>query len=113
MKNGPFDFAMAEKICDQYQYLVGQPFELSNPVYSKIQAVVVSPYSTLDKWLFVHIYDEEKNPEKALSFYKKSAYDVIVMAYINEHEMTFKDLRTYLKAHNIPLVIPTEVYLEI
>jgi hypothetical protein len=108
MKNEPFDLETARKICAQHQYLVGQPFELSNIIYSRIEAVVVSPYSILDKWLFAEIYDMEKDADKALSIYKKDSYDVIVISYIKNSEITFKDLRTYLKLFNIPFVMPTK-----
>jgi hypothetical protein len=79
MKAAPYTLPEAEKICTEYQYLVGKPFGNSND--ATISCVAIAPFDQNSKNRFTIFYLLFDNAETALTHeYKGLLYDVIVIA---------------------------------
>jgi tryptophanase len=79
MKSAPYNLSEAEKLCTQYQYLVGKPFGRdSNAI---ISCVAIAPFDQNSKNRFTIFYLLFDDAETALQHeYKGLLYDVIVIA---------------------------------
>jgi len=111
MSNSYFNRDQAEMISYQYQSLVGKPYSYDKYNAGVIECVAVVPFDNLNKWFFIYLYEENDDPETALSFYESEQFDVILISRING-EITFIDIRTYMAAHHIKadaLNFPTPV----
>ena len=100
MNSSCFTRDEAEMICYQYQSLVGKPYSSDRYSVAAIECVAVVPFDNLNKWFFIYLYEDNGDPETALSFYESEQYDVILISRIRG-EITFVDIRTYMAAHHI------------
>lgn len=96
MKKAPYSLPEAEKLCQEYQFVVGQSFASdSNAV---IECVTITPFDEISKKRFLIYYFLFNNAESALAHeYKGLLYDIIVIARSveDEHELLQEDLYTW------------------
>jgi hypothetical protein len=79
MKAAPYSLPEAEKLCTEYQYLVGKPF--SKGTEALISCVAIAPFDQNSKNRFTIFYLLFDDAETALSHeYKGLLYDVVVIA---------------------------------
>jgi len=79
MKTAPYTLPEAEKLCTEYQYLVGKPFAKDSD--ATITCVAIAPFDRNSKNRFTIFYLLFDDAETALSHeYKGLLYDVIVIA---------------------------------
>ena len=79
MKKDPYTLPDAEKLCTQYQYLVGKPFSKNSDAV--ISCVAIAPFDQNSKNRFTIFYLLFDDAETALQHeYKGLLYDVIVIA---------------------------------
>ena len=79
MKNAPYTLPEAEKLCTQYQHLVGKPFSKDNSAI--VSCVAIAPFDQNSKNRFTIFYLLFDDAETALQHeYKGLLYDVIVIA---------------------------------
>jgi len=79
MKSAPYTLPEAEKLCTQYQYLVGKPFDKDSDAV--ISCVAIAPFDQNSKNRFTIFYLLFDDAETALQHeYKGLLYDVIVIA---------------------------------
>jgi hypothetical protein len=93
MVSPPFSFALAQNICENYQSLIGSPYEEgSNAV---IDAVIVSPYDSTNKSRFIMLYLVLNDAVEALtSDSNTDQYDVLVLSgSIHDNRLQYKSIR--------------------
>ena len=79
MKSAPYTLPEAEKICTEFQYLVGKPFSPDSGAL--ISCVAIAPFDQNSKNRFTIFYLLFDDAETALSHeYKGLLYDVVVIA---------------------------------
>ena len=79
MKTAPYTLTEAEKLCTEYQYLVGKPFKKESD--ATITCVAIAPFDQNSKNRFTIFYLLFDDAETALSHeYKGLLYDVVVIA---------------------------------
>ncbi len=93
MVSPPFSYALAKKICENYQSLVGSQYEDGSTAI--IDAVIVSPYDSVSKSRFIMLYLVLNDAEDALtSDSSTSEYDVLVLSgSINDNRLQYKSIR--------------------
>jgi len=99
MKINYFNFSQAQALCEDYQSLVGQPFEAGEPS-DIVGQVVVAPYSRILQWQFVRSLLKGVSHQDVVS--PDGKYDVLVLP---EHKggstinIRVKSLRIFLVEH--------------
>ena len=79
MKSAPYTLPEAEKLCTQYQHLVGKRFDKESDAI--ISCVAIAPFDQNSKKRFTIFYLLFDDAETALQHeYKGLLYDVIVIA---------------------------------
>ena len=79
MKQAPYTLPEAEKLCTQFQYLIGKPFSKDSDAI--ISCVAIAPFDQNSKNRFTIFYLLFDDAETALQHeYKGLLYDVIVIA---------------------------------
>ena len=79
MKDAPYTLPEAEKLCTQFQYLVGKPFSKGSDAV--ISCVAIAPFDQNSKNRFTIFYLLFDDAETALQHeYKGLLYDVLVIA---------------------------------
>ena len=99
-------FFQAQLMCQNFQHLRDQMIINEEMQFHQIIDVVVAPYDSYNKMVFVGNYKDGQNAAAALDFYKVSYYDVvIIMREISFDEsepvIRYKELRKYLDDVNI------------
>jgi hypothetical protein len=97
MKKAPYSLAEAEKLCREYQFLVGRSFASDSDAV--IECVTVTPFDEISRKRFLIFYFLFNNAQSALSHeYKGLLYDILVIARSvdDEHELLQEDLTTWL-----------------
>ena len=100
MKTAPYTLTEAEKLCTDYQYLVGKPFDSSSDAV--ISCVAIAPFDQNSKNRFTIFYLLFDNAETALGHeYKGFLYDVIVIASspLDRNDLQQADICTWLAAN--------------
>jgi len=77
----PYLIGEAIYLCKQCQYLVGKIILTQNNDFALIESIAVAPYSKINKRLFIELYKEMWDAEKALRFYQHPHFDVIAIFY--------------------------------
>lgn len=98
MKKAPYSLQEAEKLCQEYQFLIGKSF--SSDSNAVIECVTVSPFDETSRKRFLIYYFLFNNAESALSHeYKGLLYDIIVIARSlqDEHELLQEDLNAWIE----------------
>lgn len=105
MPRTPLTLPQAEKLSDDFQYLKGQVFNNEYALAATIEAVTVTPYDDINKYIFVLAYREHGNAEEALKLYKGPLYDVMVLGRLvsDRVQVVYRDLASYLLENNIPI----------
>jgi hypothetical protein len=93
MFSPPFSYTLAQNICDNYQSLVGSPYEVGSSAV--IDAVIVSPFDTASKSRFIMLYLVLNDAVDALASDRSSnEYDVLVLSgSINDNRLQYKSIR--------------------
>jgi len=96
MKKSPYTLSEAGKICAEFQYLIGQPFEQDN--LSTIDCVAIAPFDQVSKSRFIIYYLLFEDADMALTNeYKGLLYDVIVISGSAEKkELHHEDIYTWI-----------------
>lgn len=93
MVSPPFSFALAQKICENYQSLIGSPYEEGSN--AMIDAVIVSPHDSISKSRFIMLYLVLNDAIEALtSDSDTDQYDVLVLSgSIHDNRLQYKSIR--------------------
>ena len=97
MKNAPYTLPEAEKLCTQFQHLVGKPFSKDSGAI--ITCVAIAPFDQNSKNRFTIFYLLFDDAETALQHeYKGLLYDVIVIASApqDRNEIHQEDIHTWV-----------------
>lgn len=86
----------ALSICNEYQYLVGQPFCGEYRTLGEIEAVVIAPADKLNKSIFLKQFATHKNLEQALAFYSDDHFDVVLLSHDALGQVTCRELSAHL-----------------
>ena len=100
MKTAPYTLPEAEKLCTEYQYLVGKPFSKASDAV--ITCVAIAPFDQNSKNRFTIFYLLFDDAETALSHeYKGLLYDVIVIASSpqDRNDLHQEDICTWTNAN--------------
>ena len=103
MKKAPYTLPEAEKLCTQYQHLVGKPFNKDNNAI--ISCVAIAPFDQNSKNRFTIFYLLFDDAETALQHeYKGLLYDVIVIASApqDRNELHQDDIYTWVTKNMAP-----------
>jgi len=106
MKIKYLNYSQAKAICNDYQYLVGRPYEnTDNNTESNniVHQVVTAPYSRILQWQFMRSVVRGVSPEQAIEICPNGRYDVLVLPEQDRRAISFrmKSLRSYLSEHGI------------
>lgn len=102
----PFSRKQAEKVCKDFQHLLGKPLDARADLCEPVSQIVIAPLDDLNKWIFIEQLAETNDWEKALSFYKPPYYDVILVARFKDKKgYYYKDLRSYCAEHDLGLTM--------
>lgn len=96
MKENTLTLNEAITICNEYQHIVGRPFCGEYREFGTIEAVVVSPFSKLDKWVFAKYYQKFNNAAQALGTYTGNDYDVMLIGRDKHNNVICRDLSAHL-----------------
>lgn len=93
------NYKQACKVCEHYQYLIGNQIMRGWKVFAHIDAIVVSPFDEQSKHQFMEYYKLCKNGEEALSFYQGRYYDILLVGETTllSHDITTMELKKYLE----------------
>jgi len=99
-------FFQAQLMCKNFQHLRDQMIINEQMQFHQIVDVVIAPFDSYNKLVFVGNYNNSQNAVAAIEFYKVSFYDVvIIMREISFDEsepiIRYKELRKYLDDVNI------------
>jgi hypothetical protein len=98
MTHEPFNLKIARNLAGHYQYLLGRPLVAEMPRYGLIECVCPAPYDSEFQWIFMHYYSRCPDDALALSFYKGTDFDVLLIAraQADPDACSCQDLRSYL-----------------
>lgn len=93
----------AEKLSEQYQYLVGEQFSTNNDDKYVIDCVTIAPFDDINRYIFMLQYREGFSLADAISQYEGCLFDVVVLTrFVSEKtEIILRDLRSFLIERNI------------
>lgn len=114
MNKAPYSLVEAKHLYDQYQYLVGLPFDVNGT--DLIACVTVSPSEENSKNRFIIFYLLYNDADMALqSEPDNMLYDVIVMTgSCQDEELRHKDLYTWLEEQGrLPATNPNIVQAQV
>jgi len=98
--NSPMTLEQATKTCEEYQFLIGQPYDASIGFTTPILAVIVAPYEEDDQQVFLDEY-ERKGHANLKRYNAQKGYAAIAVAtYIPDVEIyLWKDVRVCVNEH--------------
>ena len=79
VKTEPITLSQAISVCNQYQHLKGNVVISDKGDFEVIDTIAIAPHDELNKTHFFKLYKEMKDAEKAIGFYKKTEYDVVLI----------------------------------
>jgi hypothetical protein len=98
----PFSLKQAERICKEFQHLVGKPLHARADLREPILHVVTGPWDDLNKWIFLEHLNETADTDAAMSFYKPPYYDVMLVARLpNDAGYYYVTIRNYCTQNGI------------
>ncbi|MBS1779260.1 MAG: hypothetical protein JST70_08035 [Bacteroidetes bacterium] len=105
--NKPFTYEQAEEICEDFEDLVDTELVIEG-VQHYIDHVIMVPYPTADKALFIQSYREAGNILPALDSYSGDQYDVIIIAskMQDSNDITTIDIRKYIGDNGVGYNFP-------
>jgi hypothetical protein len=94
-------YAQAQTLCKRFQYLCGKALDPHLMGKGIIECVAVAPFDESHKWMFAQLYRELEDPVKALSLYKGSEFDVILLAFplLRKRGINYTELRKYISTY--------------
>jgi len=104
MKQAPYSLNEAQKICEQYQFLVGQAFDPEMPINSTIECVTIAPFDQINKRRFIIYYLLFNDAQSALTHeYKGLLYDILVIARSteNDNDLLQENLHVWLAKNSL------------
>ena len=111
----PYSYQEAEKLCSEYQCLVGTQFYTggsSSATSAIIECVAISPFDQASKqrfYLFYLLFDNDAHAA-LLQDYKGLLFDIVIFARTRDDEMIHEDLYTWLgkneMLNNFPIHMP-------
>jgi hypothetical protein len=96
MKENILSYEEAVQTCAAYQHVVGQTFCGEYREFGQVEAVVIAPYSKLDKWAFTKYYQKFNDAEQALAFYTGREYDVVLIGRDKAGNIVSRELEAHL-----------------
>ena len=108
MELTPFTIEEAVEICEDFEDLIDTEFKIGSSPMLLVAQVAITPFHETDKNRFAESYYQTKNSENALSFYKGSNYDVLLMIYQVDDETNYSyiDIRTFVNLKGIKYSFP-------
>ena len=97
MKRAPYTLPEADKICAEYQYLVGEPFTTGSDL--KIECITTTPFDEMSKERFLILYFLLNSTEGAkTNEYNGLLYDVLIIGRSAKdvHELQQEDSYSWL-----------------
>jgi hypothetical protein len=97
MKRAPYTLAEAEKICAEYQYLVGESYATGGDL--KIECITTTPFDEVSKERFLILYFLLNNAEGAkANEYNGLLFDVLIIgrSATDQHELQQEDICSWL-----------------
>jgi hypothetical protein len=110
-----FTLPQAIRLCEHYQYLVDNYYDLANPGLGKVQALIIHSFGKGEEW----VKEYKQNPLPNINGkifrtknHRREEYDVMLVAQLNHPQLKtgfdiFKDLRTYVIEQSIDFPIPS------
>jgi hypothetical protein len=92
----PLSLSHAITACNAYRHLKGNVIISESGDFEVIENIVCAPYDKLSQTLFLKLFKEMKDATKALAFYNKEDYSVVL---ILKELVPFGD--AYYKLHNL------------
>lgn len=101
------NYEQAGKVCEHYQYLIGNHIKKGWKTIGIIKAVVIAPYDDMNKHRFLDEYYKGKNVEMVLSFYTGKFYDILLVgeSTLLSHDPVSITLNRYLQENQQPETI--------
>ncbi len=97
----------ATAVCNEYQYLKGELYDIDPQADILIEQVTVSPFDDVNKFIFISEYRREPDAAKALELYGGTLFDVLVIGREKrDATVRYKALSLYLAERNIPFDPP-------
>jgi len=93
----PLTLGHAITVCNAYQHLKGNVIISETGDFEVIENIVYAPYDKLSQTLFFKLFKEMKDATKAIAFYDKEEYSVVLIlkelvpfgeAYYKLHHLT-------------------------
>ncbi len=105
MSSGPLTYAQAHTVCKRFQHLCGMAIDPNVMGKGIIECVAVAPYEQSHKWMFAQFYRECGDAHKALTLYKHTAFDVILLArpLLRKRGISYIELQKYIVLYQGPL----------
>lgn len=98
MRLEPLNLEQALALSGKYQHLVGKEFITEDGAAGIIEAVAISPFDDINKWIFLEFYKESRSVKKALEYYQYPYYDVLIITKTEPGvKPLFEDIRTYCR----------------
>lgn len=102
-----FNRETANAVHKNYRHLAGTAYRPNATLQGTIEAVAVSPYDEINKWMFLQNYKETGCPLAAIKDYFVPFFDVVLMIKpILESPLLMIDIRSYLTATGQPFMMP-------
>ena len=98
------NYRQALSLMNDYQFLIGKPFE-TELLDNAVKQILVAPYSSILQWQFLRDVNRGIYPTSALHICKDGRFDVLVLSELKKNDkggFLWKDLRSYLREHNHP-----------
>ncbi len=101
MDREPFTLQQAIAVCDAYKDLKGTPRLTEKGDFEVIEDILVTPYGNIHKQIFFVLYKEMNCPFKAIEFYNRLEYDIVIIfreiVPIGDGYISYINLCSYLE----------------
>jgi len=114
MKIKYFNYSQAKAISNDFQHLIGRPYEKELLTEKLVGSIMIAPYSRILQWQFMRMLLRGTTHEEALSICPNGRFDLLVVPDRDVYTPVgydVKTLRNYLEEHN--LEFNTEMYQEL
>jgi hypothetical protein len=101
MSHEPFDLQQALALCDTYKDLKGTLRLGIRGDFEVIEEIAIAPYGEINRQIFFVLYQELHCPLRAIEFYNKPEYTVVVILRevipVGDGYLTYLDVWNYLE----------------
>ena len=103
-----FTFEDAQEIREDFEDLEGTELIIhtDEALRCEVEHVAVAPFDREDCDAFLEAYNTNNNPTEALTAYKGTGYDVIIIARSQHNELIIQRIREYIEANGVRYNFP-------